>query len=166
MAQSKDSLDQWLAVIVAGAPTTRTFTAMSPTSHYGQWHRMSFKISSEGRQSLSQHAEDQKSKVSSLTPHYLYHRRKLKLQFITHTRDNVWRARHFGLFAIQAMQRPTHCEWGPNPYDNDIDPPNKVRQQGRRPIMPMTVEGARVFLFRQQRDPNKPMVWPNSTRTT
>jgi hypothetical protein len=76
---------------------------------------MSFRIRGEGRQFLSQLIEDRKSKVSGLTPHYSYYRRKPKRQFGTHTRDNAWHARRLGFFATQTMQCPTQCEWGTEP---------------------------------------------------
>jgi hypothetical protein len=64
--------------IVVGAPTTRMFVMTSPASHHGHWSGVSFKNSGEERQILSQLTEDQKSKVSSSTPHYLHHKGKLK----------------------------------------------------------------------------------------
>jgi hypothetical protein len=67
-----------LADNVEGAPSIRTFAMISPTSHYGQLGRMTCNISGAGRQFLSQLIEDQKRKVSGLTPSYLYRRRKLK----------------------------------------------------------------------------------------
>jgi hypothetical protein len=73
---------------------------------------MSFKISGEGRQFLSQLIEDRNSKVSGSAPRYLYHRRKLKRRFGTHARDNVWRARHLSLFTTQTVRHPAHCKWG------------------------------------------------------
>jgi hypothetical protein len=66
--------------------------------------------------------------------------RKPKDPFETHVWDSVWRARHLGLFAIQATQHPTHCEWGLIPHVNNIDPPGVVGQQERRAIMPTTLK--------------------------
>jgi hypothetical protein len=57
---------------------------ISPTSHHGQSGGASFKINGEERSFLSQLAEDQKSKVSSLAPRYLYFRGKPKRPFETH----------------------------------------------------------------------------------
>jgi hypothetical protein len=44
-----------------------------PASHFALLKWLSFKISSEGRQFLSQLTKDQESKVSGSAPHYLYH---------------------------------------------------------------------------------------------
>jgi hypothetical protein len=101
------------------------------TSHHGQWGGVSFKISGEEMRFLSQLTEDQKSKVSGLTPRYLYRRGKMKRPFGTHIRDSAWRARRLGLFTIQSTQRPTHYEWGPSPHINNVYPPGVARQQGR-----------------------------------
>jgi hypothetical protein len=96
----------------------------------------------------SQLNEDEKSKVSSSTPHYLYHRGKPKRQLGTHTLDSARRARYLNFFTVQTVQCPTHCEWGPSPYDNNIISHNVVRQQGRQCIMHMNVKGVHVsFLF-------------------
>jgi hypothetical protein len=46
---------------------------VTPTSHHGQWSGASFKINGEERRFMFQLAEDQKSKLSGSTPHYLYH---------------------------------------------------------------------------------------------
>jgi hypothetical protein len=54
---------------------------ISPTSHRGQWSRVSFKIIGGERRFLSQLTEDQKNKVSGLTPRYLYNRGKPKRPF-------------------------------------------------------------------------------------
>jgi hypothetical protein len=86
---------------------------VSPTSHHRQWSRASFKISGDEWQFLSQHSEDRKSNVSGSAPRRL---------FGTHTRDNARHARCTCLFAIQAVQYPTHCEWGSSPHINNIDP--------------------------------------------
>jgi hypothetical protein len=118
-------------VIMVGAPITGTFAMVSPTSHHGRRSKASFKIGGGERQFPSQLTEDQKSKVSSLTPHCLYHRGKLKHPFGTHAWDNARCPRCFRFFAIQTAQRPTHCEWGSNPHVNNVDPPGVVRQQGR-----------------------------------
>jgi hypothetical protein len=50
-------------------------------------------------------------------------------------------------FAVQTMQCPTHYEWVLSPYDNNIDSPDMVRQQGRRFILHTTVKGVRVSCF-------------------
>jgi hypothetical protein len=84
------------------SPAARTFALISPTSHHGQCCRVSLKSCGEERWFLSQLSNDQKSKLSSLAPHYLYHRGKPKRSFRTHARDSAQCARRLGLFAIQA----------------------------------------------------------------
>jgi hypothetical protein len=79
---------------------------------------------------------DQKSKVSGSTPLYLYRKGKPKRSFKTHARDSAWCTGRLSLLTVQATQCPTHCEWGPSPHINNIDPPSVVRQQGRRSVMP------------------------------
>jgi hypothetical protein len=138
-------MEWWLGAIMAGAPTTRMFTVVSPTSHRRQWNRASFKISGEERPFLPQLAGDLKSKVSDSAPCYLYHNEKTKKSFRTHARDSVWCARCLVLFTIQAMECPTHYKWGLCPHVNNIDPPGMAGQQGRRSIMPMTSKGVRGF---------------------
>jgi hypothetical protein len=122
--------------IAVRSPVARTFALISPTSHHGQWSRASFKSCGEERWFLSQLAKDQKSKLSSSAPHSLYHRGKQKRPFGTHGRDSAQRARHLGLFAIQAAQHPTHSEWGLSPHVSNVDLPGVARQQGRRAITP------------------------------
>jgi hypothetical protein len=68
------SMRQRLVAIAEGAPITRMFDMISPTSHHEQWGRASFKINGKERRFLAQLAEDQKSKVSDLAPRHLYHR--------------------------------------------------------------------------------------------
>jgi hypothetical protein len=101
---------------------------VSPTSHHRRRSRASFKIGGEERRFPSQHTKDQKSKVSNSAHHNLYHRGKLRWPFGTHAWDNMRHARRLGFFAIQIAQRPTHCEWGSNPHDNNVDPPEVTRQ--------------------------------------
>jgi hypothetical protein len=52
--------------------------------------------------------------VSGSASRYLYCRRNLKQLFETHVRDSVSHATLLNLFAIQATQCLTHCEWGPS----------------------------------------------------
>jgi hypothetical protein len=70
--------------------------------------------------------------VSSSTPCYLNLREKLKRPFGTHARDSAWYARRLNLFAIQAIQLPTHSAYGPSPHINNADPPSMARHQGRK----------------------------------
>jgi hypothetical protein len=56
--------------------------------------------------------------------------------------DRAWHAKRIGLFAIQATQHPTHCEWGPSPLVNNIDPPGTAGQLGMRAITPTTLKRA------------------------
>jgi hypothetical protein len=105
---------------MAGALTIRTFATISPTSHYGQRGRISLKISGKRRQSLSQLIEDQENKVISSTPHHLYHTRKPKRWFGTHTQIDARCARRLGLLATQTVQCLAHCKWGPSPRANSV----------------------------------------------
>jgi hypothetical protein len=85
--------------------------------------------------------------VGGSAPRYLHRRRKLKRWLSSHARDNAQHARCLGLFTVQIVQCPTHYEWGPSPYDNNIDSPDVARQQGRRSITRTTVKGVRVSCF-------------------
>jgi hypothetical protein len=126
----------WLEAIAVGASVANKFAVIAPTSHHRQWSGASFKISDEERRFPSHQVEDQKSKVSGLAPHFLYRRGKLKWPLETHAWDSARHTKRLGLFSIQAMQRPTHCEWGPSPYIQNIDPPSVVRQQGGQVVKP------------------------------
>jgi hypothetical protein len=63
-------------VITVGAPTPRTFAAISTTSHRRQWSMASFKIGCEEGHFLFQLTKDWNGKVRSSSPHhrYLYRR--------------------------------------------------------------------------------------------
>jgi hypothetical protein len=100
-----------------GAPAAGTSATLQPTSHHGQRSRASFKISVRKRRFLPQLTDDQKSKVSGLTPCHLYHGGKLKGPFRIHVRDRVRRARRLGLFyqigctmprSLQVRTQPAH----------------------------------------------------------
>jgi hypothetical protein len=65
----------------------------------------------------------------------------------TNTRDNARRAKRLGLFTTQTVQRPTHYEWRPSPYDNNIGSLDVARQEGRRSIMHTSVKGVHVCCF-------------------
>jgi hypothetical protein len=116
-----------LADIAAWAPAIRMFVMMSPTSHYMQWGRMSFKIRGEGRQFLSQLIKDRKSKVSSLAPGYLYHRRKLKCG--SKPTPKIMR----GVLGASAFSPPKPCSapftanGGLSPHINNFNLPGVVR---------------------------------------
>jgi hypothetical protein len=86
-------------------------------------------------------------KVGGSAPRYLHCRRKPKRRLKTRTQDNARCARRLSLFTVQNMQTPTHCEWGSSPYDNNIDAPGMVRQQGRRSSTHTTVKGMCVSSF-------------------
>jgi hypothetical protein len=77
----------------------------------------------------------------------------------------VWCVSHFGLFAIQAMQHPTHCEWGSGLYDNGNDPPDEVARQGGQSITRTTAKGAHDSYCPQQINLNKPRARRNYTQT-
>jgi hypothetical protein len=46
---------------------------------------------------------------------------KLRRPFRTNIRDSAQQARRFDFFAIQAMQRLIHHEWGPAPHINNVN---------------------------------------------
>jgi hypothetical protein len=137
-------------VIAVGAPAIGTFAMVSPLAITGDGIRQASRSVVRKGDSIptSQRSKEQGER------------------FDTHARHNARPARSLGLFAVQTVERPTHCEWRPSPYDNNIDSPGVVRQQGRQSIMHTTVKWGTCSLFLRQRNPNKPMVQCNSTRMT
>jgi hypothetical protein len=101
------------------------------TSHLKEQSRASFRINGEERRFPSQLAEDQKNKVSGSTPRCLYRRGEPKWPFESHVWDSEWHAWSLDFFTIQVVQRPVHCEWGPSPHVNNVNPTGVARQQGR-----------------------------------
>jgi hypothetical protein len=96
----------------SGGTRHKDVRLISPTSHYGQWGKPSFKFSDEKKQFLSQLVGDREGRASGSTPFLLYHRRKPEQWFRTHAWDNVWRARRLSFLTTHAVQCLTHCEWG------------------------------------------------------
>jgi hypothetical protein len=68
-----------------------------------------------------------------------------------------------GVLGTSAFSPSRHYEWGPSLHDNNVNPTDVARQQGRWSITPTTLKGMHRFPSFHRRNPNEPAVRCNST---
>jgi hypothetical protein len=68
-----------------------------------------------------------------------------------------------GVLGTSAFSPSGQYEWGPSLHDNNVNPIDVARQQGRWSITPTTLKGMHMFPSFHRRNPNEPAVRCNST---